>query len=72
MEMKWSGSRSLLFISGGKTPGNICLGDLMRPQSRSELFEKENYLVVLFYVWFVLCRSVCCLCVNVYCTTANG
>ena len=28
--------------------------------------------VVLFYVLFVLCRSVYCLCVNVYCTTATG
>jgi len=27
---------------------------------------------VLFYVSFVLCRSVYCLCVNVYCTTAIG
>jgi len=26
----------------------------------------------LFYVLFVLCRSVYCLCVNVYCTTATG
>jgi len=29
-------------------------------------------IVVLFYVLFVLCRSVYCLCVNVYCTTATG
>ena len=28
-------------------------------------------IVVLFYVLFVLCRSVY-LCVNVYCTTATG
>ena len=28
--------------------------------------------VVLFYVLFVLCRSVYCLCVNVYCTIATG
>jgi len=26
----------------------------------------------LFYVLFVLCRSVYCVCVNVYCTTAIG
>jgi len=26
---------------------------------------------VLFYVLFVLCHSVCCLCVIVYCTTAT-
>jgi len=29
-------------------------------------------IVVLFYVLFVLCRSVDCFCVNVYCTTATG
>ena len=28
-------------------------------------------IVVLFYVLFVLCRSVYCLCVNAYCTTAT-
>ena len=27
---------------------------------------------VLFYVLYVLCRSVYCLCVNMYCTTATG
>jgi hypothetical protein len=27
---------------------------------------------VLFYVLFVLCRSVYCLCVDLYCTTATG
>jgi len=27
---------------------------------------------VLFYVLFVLCRSVYCLCVYVYCTAATG
>ena len=31
-----------------------------------------SQIVVLFYVLFVLCRSVYCLCVNVYCTTATG
>jgi len=29
------------------------------------------HIVVLFYVLFVLCRSVYCLCVNVYCITAT-
>ena len=29
-------------------------------------------IFVLFYILFVLCRSVYCLYVNVYCTTANG
>ena len=28
--------------------------------------------IFVFYVLFVLCRSVYCLCVNVYCTTATG
>ena len=27
---------------------------------------------VLFFVLFVLCRSLYCLCVYVYCTTATG
>jgi hypothetical protein len=27
---------------------------------------------VLFYILLVLCCSVCCLCLNVYCTTATG
>jgi len=31
-----------------------------------------SQIVLLFYVLFVLCRSVYCLCVNVYCTTATG
>jgi len=30
-----------------------------------------SQIVVLFYALFVLCRSVHCLCVNVYCTTAT-
>ena len=39
----------------------------------SNLFDKAlSQIVVLFYVLFVLCRSVYCLCVNVYCTTATG
>jgi len=32
----------------------------------------SSKIVVLFYVLFVLHRSVYCLCVNVYCTTATG
>jgi len=32
----------------------------------------SSKILVLFYVLFVLCRSVYCLCVNVYCTTATG
>ena len=32
----------------------------------------SSKIVVLFYVLSVLCRSVYCLCVNVYCTTATG
>jgi len=30
------------------------------------------YMFVLFYVLFVFCRSVYCLCVYVYCTSATG
>ena len=32
----------------------------------------SSKISVLFYILFVLCRSVYCLCVNVYCTTATG
>jgi hypothetical protein len=32
----------------------------------------SSKMLVLFYVSFVLCRSVYCLCVNVYCTTVTG
>jgi hypothetical protein len=32
----------------------------------------SSKIFVLFYVLFVLCHSVCYLCVNVYCTTATG
>jgi hypothetical protein len=32
----------------------------------------SSKMFVLFYVLFVLCRSVYCLCVNVSCTTATG
>jgi hypothetical protein len=32
----------------------------------------SSKIVVLFYVLFVLHRSVYCLCVNVYCTAATG
>jgi len=32
----------------------------------------SSKICVLFYVLFVLCRSVYCLCVNVYCITATG
>jgi len=32
----------------------------------------SSKIFVLFYVLFVLCRSVYCLGVNVYCTTATG
>ena len=32
----------------------------------------SSKIVVLFYVLFVLYRSMYCLCVNVYCTTATG
>jgi hypothetical protein len=32
----------------------------------------KNFKLVLFFVLSVLCRSVYCLCVNVYSTTATG
>ena len=32
----------------------------------------SSKIVVSFYVLFVLYRSMYCLCVNVYCTTATG
>ena len=32
----------------------------------------HSSIFVLFYVLFVLCRSVYCLCVHVHCTTATG
>ena len=32
----------------------------------------SSKIVVLFYVLFVLYRSMYCLCVNVYCTSATG
>ena len=44
------------------------LSSLTQDGARSAL----SQIVVLFYVLFVLCRSVYCLCVNVYCTTATG
>jgi hypothetical protein len=33
---------------------------------------QSSKICVLFYILFVLCRSVYCLCVYVYCTTATG
>ena len=33
---------------------------------------QSSKMFVLFYVLFLLCRSVYCLCVNVHCTTATG
>ena len=36
------------------------------------LQDENSKIFVLFYVLFVLCRSVCNVCVNVYCTTATG
>jgi hypothetical protein len=36
------------------------------------MLETLSKIVVLFYVLFVLYRSMYCLCVNVYCTSATG
>jgi hypothetical protein len=41
------------------------------PQRRSTARNLPNFYVVL-YISFVLCCSVYCVCVNVYCTTATG
>ena len=35
-------------------------------------WQLDSNFQIIFYVLFVLCRSVYCLCVNVYCTTATG
>jgi len=35
------------------------------------VFVKQSGVFVLFYILFVLCRSVCFSWVNVYCTTAT-
>jgi len=45
-----------------------CRGKPRKDGARPALF----LIFVLFYVSFVLCRSVYCLCVYVYCTTATG
>ena len=37
---------------------------------RNTVFQ-NNKIFVLFYILFVVCRSVYCLCVDVYCTTAT-
>ena len=46
-----------------------CQGITRKDGARPALFQT---FFVLFYVLFVLCRSVHSLCVNVYCTTATG
>jgi len=51
------------FLLSGK-----CQGITSQDGARPAL----SQIVVLFYVLFVLCRSVFCLCVNVHCTTATG
>jgi len=40
--------------------------------AKTEHGPHSSKIFVLFYVLFVLCRSVYCLYVNVYCTTATG
>jgi len=42
-----------------------CRGKTLKDGARPALF-----LIFVLYVWFVLCRSLCCVCV--YCTTASG
>jgi len=41
------------------------------PQRRGTARTLPKFFV-LFYVLLVLCRSVYCLCVNLYCTTVTG
>ena len=53
----------------GKHEGKRPLG---RSRRRWEDNIKMDLQEVLFYVLFVLCRSVYCLCVNVYCAAATG
>ena len=40
--------------------------------AKTEYGSNSSNIFVLFYILFVLCRSVYCLCVNVNCTTATG
>ena len=51
----------------GFYPGK-CQGKVRKDGARPALF----LIFVLFYVLFVLCRSVYRLCVYVYCTTVTG
>jgi hypothetical protein len=48
------------------------LYQLSYPGSYFSLYLGKKKKIMLFYVLFVLCRSVYCLCVNVYCTAVIG
>ena len=59
------------------TAGFPCFFLSCKENARVQLAKKghgphSSKIIVLFYVLFVLCRSVYCFCVNVYCTTATG
>jgi len=59
------------------TEGFPCFFLSCKANARVQLAKKRHgphssKIVLLFYVFFVLCCSVYCLCVNVYCTTATG
>ena len=53
------------FVFGCKANARVKL-------AKTEHGPHSSKIVVLFYVLFVLYRSMYCLCVNVYCTTATG
>ena len=61
----WHSSATLRFFSAFKANARVKPAKLGHGPHSSKMF-------ALFYVLFVLCRSVYCLCVNVYCTTATG
>jgi hypothetical protein len=48
-----------------------CKANARVKPAKMEHGQHSSNIFVLFYVLFVLCRSVHCLCVNVYCTAAT-
>ena len=49
-----------------------CKADARSQLAKTGHGPRSSKMFVLFYVLFVLCRSVYCLCVNVLSTTATG
>ena len=65
------------YCSATLTEGFPCFFLSCKANARAKLAKMghgphSSKIFVLFYVLFVLCRSVYYLCVNVYCTTATG